>query len=122
MANGPGEQGEWMRFCAVRDRARLDHSTPTGAAGGDPDETPESSEDAQGRERELHYREPSFLLNGLNGEGQLYGKTSADFRAKLIQQTELAQKYLARGGGVVTGMTRGMRDMSRNPNGGGAYV
>lgn len=68
---------------------------------------PESSQDAQGRDRELHYGESPVFLKGLACEGQPYGKTRAAFQAKLTWQTDLAQKYLARGGGVVTGMTAG---------------
>lgn len=90
--------------------------TPTSAtvrvfnwsAGGRPDETPESSQDAQGRDRELYYGESPVMLGDLDGEGGLYKKTTAGFQVKLIQQTELAQRCLAMGGGVVTGMTPGM--------------
>jgi len=90
--------------------------TPTSAtvrffnwsAGGGPDETPESSQDPQGRDRELYCGESPVTLGALDGRWNLYKKTSAASQVKLIQQTELAQKRVARGHSVVTGMTPGM--------------
>ena len=76
--------------------------TPTSArvrvfnwsAGGGPDETPETSQDAQGRDRELYYGESPVRLGDLDGEGTLYKKTSAGFQVKLIQQTGARPKVL----------------------------
>jgi len=89
--------------------------TPTSAvvrffnwsSGVAPDETPEQSQDAQGRTRELYDGDVPVTMSSWDEKWNLYKKTSAAFQTKLIKEVELAQRCVARGSSNVSGMTAG---------------
>lgn len=71
-----------------------------------PDDASAKGKDSLKRSRELYLGEAPVTLGALDGGGT-YGKTSAAGQVKLVQESHLARKTLARGSSVVSGLSPG---------------